>query len=99
MSSDRDAMYFPPPPPPPPPVLPLLLNDLPQFSSTCTIIPMQTTNCTVLSVVPVPCTCRQNPQQELLQARNRLWHFEGGQDPPHIKFYRYIEPVLQDGPK
>lgn len=96
MSSDRDAMYYPPPPPPPPPVLPLLFNELPQFSSTCTLIPLHA-NCTVVNVLP--CTCRQNPEQELLDTRNRLWQYEGTQDPPHISYYRYIEPVLQDGPK
>ncbi|XP_023715090.1 UPF0692 protein C19orf54 homolog [Cryptotermes secundus] len=96
MSSDRDAMYYPPPPPPPPPVLPLLFNDLPQFSSACTLIPLHA-SCTVVNVLP--CTCRRNPEQELLDTRNRLWQYEGTQDPPHISYYRYIEPVLQDGPK
>ena len=96
MSSDRDAVYYPPPPPPPPPLLPLLFNDLPQFSSTCTLIPLHT-NCAVVNVLP--CTCRRNPEQELLDTRNRLWQYEGTPDPPHVSYYRYIEPVLQDGPK
>ncbi|XP_063231546.1 actin maturation protease isoform X2 [Bacillus rossius redtenbacheri] len=51
-----------------------------------------------LASVLSACTCG-SPEQELLALRDRLWLREGTPQPPHVSFYRYIEPVLQDGPK
>ncbi|XP_066998369.2 actin maturation protease [Anabrus simplex] len=94
MSSERDAVYY--PQPPPPPLLPLLMNNIPQLSNPCAVIPL-TGNCTLVSLVAYQCI--QTPEEELLAVRNRLWDMEGTQESPAILCYRHIKPVLQDGPK
>ncbi|KAJ8874262.1 hypothetical protein PR048_025105 [Dryococelus australis] len=88
MSSERNTVYC-VPPPPAPPLLPLLINEVP-----ATLATQLGGSCTVVTI----CTCN-SPEQELLDLRDRLWLHEGTPQPPHISFYRYIEPVLQDGPK
>lgn len=99
MSSDRDSIYYSPPPPPhPPPVLPILLNNFSsQITSHSAPVTLAHPSCTVVSVVPYACT--QTPEQELIGTRDRLWGQEGTQEPPTIACYRFIEPILQEGPK
>ncbi|CAG2063858.1 unnamed protein product, partial [Timema podura] len=40
-----------------------------------------------------------DPQEELLEARDKLRLREGLKEAPRILSYKYVAPILQDGPK